>query len=317
VVHCAGEGAVVDHGDPGRGDPFAHQAREGRGLLAVEVALQAVADRLVQQDAGPAGPEHDLHFAGRCVDRVQIDQRHTQGLVDRRPPVVGRHDLGVGDAPAAAVAAALHALALANHDRDVEPHQRPDVGHTLAAGAQDLERLPLAADRGADLAHALVLGAGIGVDLLEQLDLGLEGLEAERIVVPVEQLVGAGGRPGHDAAVAAVHRGHRPGGALDRILGKLAGVGVAGRLARDGAQAEALHGVEAGASQAAVVVGETFGLPVFQEQLAVVGARQGFVHQGLEPLPVEPGAVEEDLVGGGHMAHGGLRRGWRCDEFAP
>ena len=50
--------------------------------LAVEVALEAVADRLVQQDAGPAGAEHHVHLAGRAVDGVQIDQGLTQGLVD-------------------------------------------------------------------------------------------------------------------------------------------------------------------------------------------------------------------------------------------
>jgi hypothetical protein len=38
------------------GHPLADAAGEGRGALAVEVALQAVADGLVQQDAGPAGP---------------------------------------------------------------------------------------------------------------------------------------------------------------------------------------------------------------------------------------------------------------------
>ena len=63
--------------------PLAHQAGEGRGLLAVEVAFQAVADRLVQHHAGPAGSEHHVHLAGRRGHRSEIDQRLAQRLVDR------------------------------------------------------------------------------------------------------------------------------------------------------------------------------------------------------------------------------------------
>ena len=43
---------------------IAHEAGKGRGLLAVEIALEAVPDGLVQQDAGPAGTQHHLGFAG-------------------------------------------------------------------------------------------------------------------------------------------------------------------------------------------------------------------------------------------------------------
>ena len=50
------ERAVVDHGDAARRDALAEQAGEGRSLLAIEVALEAVADRLVQQNSGQPGP---------------------------------------------------------------------------------------------------------------------------------------------------------------------------------------------------------------------------------------------------------------------
>src|SRR5271156_1704290 len=53
-------GAVIDHGHAlGRHLP-AHQAGKGRGLLAVEVAFEAVAHGLVQHHAGPAGAEHHV-----------------------------------------------------------------------------------------------------------------------------------------------------------------------------------------------------------------------------------------------------------------
>ena len=85
---AVGDGAVVDDGDAGRGDALAHQAGEGALLLAVEVALEPVADRLVQQDARPAGAEHDVEGAGRRRHRVEIDQRLAQRLVDGALPHV-------------------------------------------------------------------------------------------------------------------------------------------------------------------------------------------------------------------------------------
>ena len=210
--------AVVDHGHARGGDPLAQQTGEGRGLLAVEVALQAVADRLVQQHPRPAGAEHDLHLAGRRVDRAEIDQRLAQRLVGGRLPVGGLKQALVGDSAAAAVAAALHAIALADHDGDVEPDQRADVRGPLAAGAQDLDRLPVAADRGGHLAHPRVLAAGVGVDLFQQLDLGLEGHESQGVVVAVEPRVGAERRLGHGAVVAALDRLHGFRRPLDRRL---------------------------------------------------------------------------------------------------
>ena len=41
----------------------------------MEVALEAVADGLVQQDAGPAGGENDIHLAGRAVDGLEVCRR--------------------------------------------------------------------------------------------------------------------------------------------------------------------------------------------------------------------------------------------------
>ena len=79
-----GDRAVVDDGDALGGDLLAHQAGEGRGLLAVEVAFQPVADRLVQHDARPAAGQHDVEGAGRRGDRLEIDQRLAQRLARRR-----------------------------------------------------------------------------------------------------------------------------------------------------------------------------------------------------------------------------------------
>src|SRR3546814_7675334 len=112
--------------------------RSGRGALAVEVAFQAVTDRLVQQDARPAGAEHDLHLAGRRRHRFEIDGRLAQSLVDTGSPRLRREIGGIAGAAAGAVAARLHAVALADDDGDVEPHQGAGLGDTIAVRADDL-----------------------------------------------------------------------------------------------------------------------------------------------------------------------------------
>ena len=71
--------AVVDHGHALRGDLLAHQAGERRGLLAVEIAFEAVTHGLVQHHARPAGAEHHVHLAGRRRNRLEIDQRLAHG----------------------------------------------------------------------------------------------------------------------------------------------------------------------------------------------------------------------------------------------
>ena len=167
--------AVVDHGDAGRRDPLADPAGEGRGALAVEIALEAVADRLVQQHAGPAGAEHDRHLAGRRGDRFEVHQRLGQRDVDR--PVPGRRleQIVVEIAAAEAVIAGLAPAVLLGDDLDVEPDQRPHVMGDEAVGADDVDhapRCPASADR--DLGDARIAGAGGGVDLLAERDLARE-----------------------------------------------------------------------------------------------------------------------------------------------
>ena len=68
---AVGDRAVVDDGDAGRGHALADAAREGREALAVEVALEAVADRLVEQDPRPARREHDRHRPGGRLDGAE------------------------------------------------------------------------------------------------------------------------------------------------------------------------------------------------------------------------------------------------------
>ena len=48
---------------------------EGRGVFAVEVALEAVADRFMQQMPGQPGPSTTAMVAGGCIDRAEVSER--------------------------------------------------------------------------------------------------------------------------------------------------------------------------------------------------------------------------------------------------
>ncbi len=282
-------GAVVDDGDAGRSHALAHEAREGRGLLAIEVAFEAMADRLVEQNAGPAGPEHHLHLARwRRLGR-QVDQRLTERLVDAVPPLA-RIDIGGIAAPAArAMASYFLAVAFGRHDRDIEADERAHIEGLLAARAHDLDHLPFAGKRAGDLLHARILGARIGVDLLEKPHFVFEGHIGEGIVGGVERNVGARGRHREHAGIIRFHRLDGAHRAPQGVLGKLGGMGIARGFPRHGAQAEALHGIVARRFQAAIVEGEGLRQSVFEKELAVIGAHQRVVEQRLHAAPIETG----------------------------
>ena len=70
----------------------------------------------MQHHAGPAGAEHDVHLAGGRRHRFEIDQRLAHRVVDGALPGVGGDEALVAFAAAIAGAAALLAIAVADHD---------------------------------------------------------------------------------------------------------------------------------------------------------------------------------------------------------
>ena len=108
-------------------------------------------------------------------------------------------------------------------------------------------------------------------------------------------------------AMAGMDRTHGLGGAPDGGLAQLGGVGIAGRLVGDRAQAESLGGVVSGRLQPPVVEGKTLRLAVFEEKLPVIGPVERIVHDALHPVPVHSRLREKQLVVAGHPA--GLRLG--------
>ena len=55
--------------------------------------------------------------------------------------------------------------------------------------------------------------------------------------------------------------------------------------------------------QLAIVKREAFALAVFEKELAIVHAAERILDDAFGARPVEPGAGEEQIVGGGKIAH--------------
>src|SRR2546425_8276523 len=129
------------------GDLLAHPSGERRGSLAVEVALEAVADGLVEQDARPARPEHDGHRAGRSVHGAELEDGLARRLPREPAPALVLEEEVERDAPAAAVGADLALAALLGDRGHVESRQRPDVADRPARGRRDQRHDLLARER--------------------------------------------------------------------------------------------------------------------------------------------------------------------------
>ena len=100
--------------------------------------------------------------------------------------------------------------------------------------------------------------------------------------------------------MAAVDRAHRFGRARQRAFREIGGVRIADRFVLHGAQAKTLRGVIGRLLEPAIVERQRFGLAIFQEQLAVVGAVQAMTDQLAHFSAVEPGAVDQGRNGGVH-----------------
>ena len=84
-------------------------------------------------------------------------------------PALGRQELGVGEATAAAGVALLAAAVLLDDDADVEPHQRPHVAGERAVARHDQHDVVRRRQARHDLRDARIERARLAVDLLEQL----------------------------------------------------------------------------------------------------------------------------------------------------
>ena len=181
--------AVVDHRHARRGHALADAAGEGGRALAVEVALQAVADRLVQQDAGPAGAEHDRHRPRGRLHRAEQHDGHARGLARE---VLGRllvEELGAQAPAAAGAALAAHAV-LAPRSPSTRIENSGCTSST-STPAEFAMRTCLVSSprRDDDLVDARVVGARRAVGALHERDARRRGRarRSASAVAPVER----------------------------------------------------------------------------------------------------------------------------------
>ncbi len=202
-------------------------------------------DGFVQQHTRPAWPKHDIHFAGRGIDRVNIDERLTDGFIDLGLPLFRRRDIEPRDTSATAGGGGFAATIALDRDADVQADEGTVIVIEFAAGAQDGDGALVAGQRGRDLHDAGMSLTGIGVHGLEQGDLVGESHLAERIMRLVIGLIGAGRicrRHGQVNRLAFFSQHRGLGGAIDGIERQFGAVGEADSLAGDDAEAEALIG---------------------------------------------------------------------------
>ena len=92
-------------------------------------------------------------------------------------------------------------------------------------------------------------------------------------------------------------------------------MGIADRLVLDRAQPEPLGGVVGRLFQPAVVEHQHFGLPVFEEKLAVVGAFKPAPNDLGEPWTVQTGAIDQRNGGRGHSVLQVFLLSFKCSGF--
>ncbi len=251
-----GDRAVINDRHAPGGDLLAHLAGEGGRALAVEIALQAVTHRFVQQDGRPARAKHDLPFARRRINGFEIDLGDPQRFVGEPFPGARRDPLIKGGATAGPGRAGFAAALALTGDGHIHAHERTHFGADIAACADNADHPARGGDGSGYLDHFGVLGAQIGVDLGEQGGFRLETRLGDDVHILVKGLIGAG-RGGRHHRIAALTGGAGGfTGALERSEGRVRGMGEAGRLAEHAPQTKAALGVEIGDLQPAIVEGE-------------------------------------------------------------
>ncbi|EXI70363.1 MAG: hypothetical protein AW07_04130 [Candidatus Accumulibacter sp. SK-11] len=266
-----GNRAIVDDGHSAGGNAAADATGEGRTSLAVEVALESVANGFVQEDSRPAGAEDDRHRSRRCRSRGQVGD----SLMHRFPRVILQH--GVGEAAVIAAAAAagrpLFALpALFDDDRQRDPHQRPHIGCQPAVAAGHEHHFVLAGEVRHDLRHPRVCGTRQRFEPFEEADLAAGVERSQRIVRQVEAV--AAGTPLHrrDAPLlpGGGNRPHGAGGIAERLAADIVGVREGGLLAGEGAHADAFIDAEAARLDDPLLQAPGLGTAVLEVEVGII-----------------------------------------------
>ena len=298
-----GQGAVVEHGHAFGRHALADTPGECRRTLAVEIALQAVANGLVQQHAGPARAQHDRHHAGRCRARVEVGQRRVDRLVDIERELLVLEVTQAETSTATARADFAAAVRFSDH-RDRQPHQRPHIGRAGAVGAGDHHDVVLGGHTGHHLHDAGVAGAGHFFDLLKQRDLLGAVERAYRVGGQVERAAGRDPGLARDLDAPVLARcgdaANRARGVEQRGLGDVVGVGKSGLLACHRPHANALVDREAAALDDALFQAPALVAGDLEVQVGIVDAVfADHAERGSELGLVQTEGIDQQLLGDG------------------
>src|SRR5262249_4132357 len=225
-----GDRAVVHHGDE-LGDDLLTDASGERGdAFAVEIALQAVPDRFVEQDAGPAWTEHHCHRARRRVHGRELERGLPRGLDGEALPALGLEVEVERHAATAAEAADLALAGLLGDRRHVQPGERSHVAHGPAGRRGDEHHHFLARERDDHLRDTRVGRAARGVDLPQQVELGRQLGDDGRLAERIEVVRATAPRHRDDAGLArAIRDGARlPRRLLEVVQREIVGVRITG-----------------------------------------------------------------------------------------
>ena len=171
--------SVVDNGAEFGSDFLTDQTGECRCLLSIEIGFEAVADRFVQQNAGPARSEDNFHRAGRRIDGAELQNRLARAFACQRR---GIQIAGKNIERTAAAAALITGLTLAvffGDAHDIQAHQRLKIPDAPAVGGHDQDVLGFIDVTRLNLFDPGIVGSRSLIRLLEQRDL-LRDLEFRR-----------------------------------------------------------------------------------------------------------------------------------------
>ena len=279
VVHveraaAAADGAVVDHGAERARHLLADASAERRDALAIEVRFEAMADRFMQQHAGPAGTEHHDLFAGGRFHGVELHDRLARGFSGEvfRGALLLKIFQFVASA-AARVSLLRNAVSVPRQHENAHAGQRLPVEVQHAVAGRDQNVPQVVGIRHLHLKHARIVSARGMVGALREFDAlfesGLAGRSQDGIEIALAALFERRllhlGRAGRDQ-----RRDLRR--VPDLLRTQIVAVGVAGAFARDDAHADAERNALRRALDDRFVDADGAGGEVFEVEVGIVAA---------------------------------------------
>ena len=322
--------------------PFADAARIVTRPLAIEVRLEPVPYRLVEQDAAVARRQDDLHLSGGRISRVEHDHRLASRFL-RVPFRALALEIPHARAPAAAARALLTLTVLLGDGAHSESHQGLRVADQHAVARDDEDLPDLLREAGLRLQNASVVCVrGRGGPLEQAALVEARDVEGDPVeLVAAREHHGAslygGGRPS-----AARDLRRRLRSALHRVPIELLDVRVPGRVPLLDADPQAHRHAARGALEDPLVEHETARRAILEEQIGVVpaaserdpeelsgegrvdcgrstggkgGAVQGRVRAGVSHFATNVRSGEQGVEGWRGLAYIGTHCSWPWPSF--